>query len=83
LESGEFTQVSASLSNEDEKFVETIFDNYSKYSAFTLSDMTHEKDSPWDKVWNTNKTIGRLGLRIKNEEIREYFLNIKDSDTMH
>ena len=83
LETGELIEVSSRLSSEDERFVEVIFDNYAKYRAAQLSDMTHEKDSPWDRVWNSKQTIGRLGLRIKNEDIRDYFAKLKVGDTLH
>ena len=45
-----------------------VYNYYSKYSANELVDMTHVKDSPWDKVYvkNENKVI-------PNELIKEYF----------
>lgn len=83
LESGELVPVPHQLAPEDENFVSSIFSLYANKSAFELSDMTHEKDSPWDKVWNSKVAVGRLGLRIKNEEIRDYFLLMKARGTLH
>jgi uncharacterized phage-associated protein len=83
LHTGEFEVVGADLSIDDKDFIKIIFDNYSKYTAFELSDMTHQRGSPWDKVWNTEQSVGRLGLRIKNEEIRQYFLSMHLKDVVH
>ncbi len=83
LETGELVAVDDRLNEEDEIFVESVFIQYSVHSAFKLSDMTHETGSPWDKVWNSNVPIGRLGLRIKNEEIREYFLSIAQGEALN
>jgi uncharacterized phage-associated protein len=83
LHTGELIPVSDQLSEEDEKFVSSVFSQYCGKSAFELSDMSHEKGSPWDRVWNSKVAVGRLGLRIRNEEIREYFLLMKARGTLH
>lgn len=83
LETGECVPVGCDLSHEDRIFVENVFKQYGRISAFDLSDMTHEPGSPWDRVWNSKAPIGRLGLRIKNEEIREYFLQMINRGTLH
>jgi uncharacterized phage-associated protein len=83
LQTGELVQLTSDLSDDDQKFVREIFDNYSKYSAGKLSDMTHEPGSPWDKIWNSSNTVGRLGLRIRNDEIRNYFLSLKSRNSIH
>ena len=46
-----------------------VYNNYSKYSANELVDMTHVERSPWDKVFVKNEN--RV---IPNELIKEYFL---------
>lgn len=83
LETGELIAVGHSLSLDDEMFIENIFKLYENKSAFELSDMTHEPGSPWDKVWNTKEAVGRFGLRIKNEDIQRYFINMKMHGTLH
>lgn len=60
--------------DQDLEHVEAMFKAYSKYNAWALSDMTHEHGSPWDEVWNSSEPIGRLGMRILNEEIRSHFV---------
>lgn len=83
LETGELIAVNDSLKEEDQTFVESVFLQYSVHTAFALSDMTHEKGSPWDRVWNSDGPIGRLGLRIKNEEIRGYFLMLAQGEALN
>ena len=58
----------------DIEHVQAMFRAYSKYNAWALSDMTHEHGSPWDEVWNSSEPIGRLGMRIRNEEIHSHFV---------
>jgi uncharacterized phage-associated protein len=83
LGTGELVPVNDWLDEEDQVFVESVFLEYSPHTAFELSDMTHEKGTPWDKVWNSSEPIGRLGLRIKNEEIRDYFRALKKGEAIH
>jgi uncharacterized phage-associated protein len=70
---GELTIVEPALNHEDACFVEKIFLAYHVHSAWELSDMTHERGSPWDRLWNSKDPVGRLGLRISEIEIREHF----------
>lgn len=65
--------VSPSLAVEDAQFVRTIFDAYHVYDAWKLSEMTHEPGSPWDQIWNSEKPVGRMALRIRDEDIRAHF----------
>ena len=49
-----------------------VYNNYSGYSANELVDMTHVKNSPWDKVYVKNEK-----KVISNDLIKEYFLTQK------
>ncbi|MGN8095427.1 Panacea domain-containing protein [Methylobacterium sp. 22177] len=77
LTTGEIVEVEPDLSSEDKKFIEGIFDAYHIYDAWQLSDFTHETGSPWDVLWNSPEPVGRLALRIKNEEIRAHFRSLR------
>ena len=55
-------------------FLGNIFDFYSQFHAFTLSDLTHEKGSPWDQVWSEAEKRAVPGMVISNEKIRTWFL---------
>jgi uncharacterized phage-associated protein len=70
---GNRTCVSPDIVESDRKFIQNIYLSYHIYDAWKLSDMTHEKGSPWDQLWHTQRPIGRLALRIRNEDIKAHF----------
>ena len=61
--------------SETQSFLDTIWEVYKENSAFNLSDATHEKDSPWDKVMNDKKKNKdyKLNPIIKDDEIQRYY----------
>jgi len=65
--------IAPDISDPDQNFMRSILQAYEGYDAWQLSDMTHEKGSPWDKLWNTSEPVGRLALRIRNEDIKAHF----------
>ena len=71
--SGIRTFVEPELAPDDRSFVLATFDAYRVHDAWKLSEMTHETGSPWDLVWNAHEPIGRLGLRLRNSEIKAHF----------
>jgi len=83
LQTGEYQLVRPELEEEDAKFVQDVSRQYKQFEAWELSDITHESGSPWDKVWNPKGASGRLGLRIRNDEIREHFLNAAGRGSAH
>lgn len=76
LRKGRRTVAYATIADEDKRLIETIFAAYHGYSAWQLSELTHEIGSPWDRLWNCQMPVGRLALRIKNEDIRNHFSEI-------
>ena len=71
--SGRRSKVPPDLTPDDAAFVKSIFEAYHVYDALQLSDMTHEADSPWDRLWNSSEPVGRLALRLRNEDIKAHF----------
>jgi uncharacterized phage-associated protein len=67
--------VSIALPESVSSFLKDIFDAYGQLSAWRLSEMTHESDSPWDRLWNSASGSISLGMRIPDEEIRKWFNN--------
>ena len=61
------------LNEETEVFLNNIFDYYSKFDAFKLSDLTHQKGSPWDVVWSAAATRAVPGMYIPNDLIASWF----------
>lgn len=78
---GELTPVDCVQSSEDRDFVRTVFNTYHGYDGWEMSEITHERGSPWDRVWNSEQPIGSLGLRISNESIREHFSHLAEKRT--
>jgi uncharacterized phage-associated protein len=70
---GEISQIIPNLAPDDSKFIEQIFETYNGFGPWELRDLTHERGSPWDKLWNSKQSVARFGLRIRNEEILEHF----------
>jgi uncharacterized phage-associated protein len=70
---GEFSIVEPNLNVSHAIFVEQIFLAYHVHGGWELSNMTHERGSPWDKIWNPSEPMGRLALRLSEEEIRRHF----------
>ena len=67
-----FSFVKAStIQIEDSDFtvIKEAWDNSKNLDAFTLSAWSHNKDSPWDKAFNSNPK----SLYISDEDIHNYF----------
>ena len=79
LHLGKRSVVNTDLLEEDVKFVAAIFSAYHVYDAWQLSELTHERDSPWDRVWNASEPVGRMALRLRNEDIRNHFASLSKS----
>jgi uncharacterized phage-associated protein len=73
---GSVVELPHRLRPSDEVFVGGVIDAYQRYSPEQLSLLTHEKGSPWDRLWKAKEPVGRFGLRLKNNEILLDFLDI-------
>lgn len=58
------------------KVVDKILEVYGSLSGGKLSDMTHEKDAPWDTVYSPKRKF----LSIPDKTIEAYFLRELGSD---
>ena len=68
-----FVEAECNLTYDDAKFLEDIFDYYSQFHPFHLSDLTHEKGSPWEIVWTTAENRAVPGMMIPDSLILEWF----------
>lgn len=66
-------EVRQEVKNEQLTFLREIVRGYGTVHAFELSEMTHERDGPWDRVWNAPAGQISIGMRIPNSSIRAYF----------
>lgn len=60
-------------SNEDENFLDRIWEVYGNYSGLELSAKTHQENSPWFRVRNTIKNHDFFSLQIPGIFIREHY----------
>ncbi|MGL4636471.1 MAG: Panacea domain-containing protein [Beijerinckiaceae bacterium] len=73
INDGKFSVSKYEFDEETEKFLCNIFDYYSQFHPYKLSDLTHEKGGPWDLVWTDAENNAIPGMKIKNESIMEWF----------
>jgi uncharacterized phage-associated protein len=52
------------------EIIESVLDRFGHLSAITLSNMTHQKGSPWDTARN------KKAQQIDDEDIKAYFSNL-------
>lgn len=64
-------------------FLTAVFEEYARYHAFTLSDMTHDAGGPWDKAWNDASGTVNPGMVIPNDEIKQYFRRRASASRTH
>lgn len=70
---GDYVSIPPISNNFDVDFISRVFDMYRHLDAWELSNMTHEKGSPWDRIWNSETPLGKLALRISEDDIRAHF----------
>jgi uncharacterized phage-associated protein len=56
-----------------QQLLDLVWNNYSGYTAIQLSAITHQANTPWDKIWNQEQGCEYSGARIPNELIKEYY----------
>jgi uncharacterized phage-associated protein len=69
------TEVREEIAESDLRLLRDIVVGYGHLHAFELSEMTHEKGGPWDRVWNAPGGRVTLGMRIEHAAIREHFIS--------
>lgn len=73
---GKELEFSSELGASDAEFIDAVVAAYQRYSAYELSELTHESGGPWEKIWNARAPVGRFGLRLKDHEIRDDFQDV-------
>lgn len=69
----EYFYAEYNLNVEERALLQHVFEAYSYFHAFELSDMTHAADSPWYKIWNTEDSSSCPGMQISDNSIKEHF----------
>jgi len=50
-----------------------VWKAYSKFTGVQLSNLTHEKNSPWDRAWQNDPSNKYFSCPIDNKIIEEHF----------
>ncbi len=61
------------ISIEDKEFLDSIWNNYGKYSGLQLSTLTHQSNTPWDIVWNQKGGSKNKSAIIGTDLISEHY----------
>jgi len=70
---GEFVDTAYKFDSDTEEFLAHIFDYYSQFHPYKLSDLTHEAGGPWDRIWSEAEKRAVPGMVIPNETIAAWF----------
>ena len=74
IATADYVDASVILPDESSDVLFNTFLYYGKFHAYTLSDLTHERGSPWERVWNEADRRAIPGMIIPNEQIHSWFL---------
>lgn len=72
---GEILEARAEFCAEIATLLRSTLDYYASYGAFDLSEITHARGGPWDRVWNARDGKVRLNMEILNQDIHDYFVS--------
>lgn len=65
------------LNNEqDEKFLDKIWEVYGEFNGVELSVKTHQSNTPWSKVWGEIENSNSYSVEIPEKYIKEYYRNL-------
>lgn len=66
------TKFDDNIDDRTKTFLNRIWNAYSKYTPFELSNATHAENTPWAKATNNGKNI-KQNIIIDNDVIKQYF----------
>lgn len=69
--------ISSDFTNEERALMDSVFNGYAKLHAFHLSDLTHQKGTPWERVFNENGSYSP----IPNELISKHYNDLRAKRT--
>lgn len=69
----------APLDDQERAFLGLVFRKFGHLDAFELSDLTHVRGGPWDRVWNAAEGEIFFNQRISDDLMRVHFRRHVDS----
>lgn len=73
IDTASFVTAHAEFDPDKEKFLNNIFEYYSQFHPYRLSDLTHEKNTPWDIIWRKAEQSAVAGMIIPDDLILDWF----------
>lgn len=67
--SAEEMSIGENLPEINKKYIKRIYDLFGHFSAFDLVTLTHLNDSPWDKIYKSNKTNNKYDFDKLNDSV--------------
>ena len=61
------------ITRDQEAVIKKVYDTYGGFPAFRLSALTHQPNTPWDKIFNQE---GLYNGSISSELIKEHFIDL-------
>lgn len=55
-------------------FLDEVWNAYKKFNGLQLSTLTHQKGTPWDTVWNVEGGHRYTSAPIRNELIKDHYI---------
>jgi uncharacterized phage-associated protein len=74
-----YKKSSLAIDESSQELLEYVVKKFSLYSGTQLSSLTHQKDSPWYKVWYDREGREIRGALIPDEIIKEHYDKILES----
>ena len=56
--------------------IDRVLDMYREFTAKELVDITHQKDTPWDRSWNNTFSLINRGKIIDNNDIKNHYRDV-------
>lgn len=61
------------LNKEIKEYLDIIYEEYNKFTAVQLANITHEDGSPWQKIYKKNNQFIPKNAIIEDNSIKTYF----------
>lgn len=75
-------EIETRLDEDAEQVMNGVLDLYGSEDAISLVNLTHQRNTPWDVVWNEQNGRKCLFATIPNDLIRERYLKVISNPTM-
>jgi len=76
IEGLDLADLKLNLTKDAENVIDGVLKMYGKDDAMSLVNVTHQNDTPWDIVWNTQGGKGKLFSEISNDLIKDHYRKV-------